>query len=384
MEVYLVGGAVRDFLLAKMHQKFKTLDDELQYWATVEKDWVVVASTPTEMLAHGFRQVGKSFPVFLHPQTQEEYALARTEKKISKGYTGFECHASPEVTLEEDLLRRDLTINAMAMRFNPQNTGIQELIDPYGGYQDLIDKRLKHVSQAFAEDPVRILRIARFSAKLGDFTVEDETNQLMMTMVASGEIDALVSDRVWQEWDRSLATSFPWRFMEVLDACNAKSRLFPEINNLPLKKQFLVTAVTTHFNNPIRLSLLLYDLTEAQILDVIKRFRIPNEYRDLALMVAKNLSLFEQLEQLSPEQMLAMFEQTDAFRRPKRFQDFLATCQIISRAADTKPRYLSDLLMQLTSIDNQVLLNKGLSGQEFSNAIRKIRLEYISEARFPD
>lgn len=209
MKIYLVGGAVRDELLGIPYH---------------EKDWVVVGATAEEMLAKGYRQVGKDFPVFLHPKTNEEYALARTERKVSKGYTGFTFNAAPEVTLEEDLQRRDLTINAIAKAEDGT------IIDPFHGREDLQNKILRHVSPAFSEDPVRILRIARFAARYGDFTIAPETLALMKQMVVSGEVDALVPERVWKEWQRALSEKHPEKFFEVLAACGAMAILFPEIS----------------------------------------------------------------------------------------------------------------------------------------------------------
>ena len=213
MQIYLVGGAVRDKLLKRPFH---------------ERDWVVVGATPEAMLSLGYRQVGKDFPVFLHPESHEEYALARTERKMAPGYYGFNVHATPDVTLEEDLLRRDLTINAMA----EQHDGT--LVDPFNGQQDIKDRVLRHVSPAFSEDPVRILRLARFAARFAHlgFTIAEETMMLMREMVESGEVDALVAERVWAELDKALGEQSPSRFFEVLRECGALARLFPEIDHL--------------------------------------------------------------------------------------------------------------------------------------------------------
>ena len=289
MKIYLVGGAVRDKMLS---------------FPVKEKDWVVVGATAADMLKQGFRSVGKDFPVFLHPETNEEYALARTERKIGRGYTGFDFNTSADVTLEEDLKRRDLTINAMA------EDADGNLIDPYGGVSDLKEKKLRHVSSAFAEDPVRILRVARFAARYAQygFTVASETIDLMKTMVASGEVDALVPERVWKELERALGEKNPEQFFLVLLACDALPKLFPELvikgshtvnvtpdaaklttlmhAHTPIKDKFvgenvLIKAARTTDDKQIRFAVLLHTLAESEIKKICERYRVPTDYRKI-------------------------------------------------------------------------------------------------------
>lgn len=304
MKMYLVGGAVRDQLLGK---------------PVLEKDWVVVGGTAGEMLKLGFQQVGKEFPVFLHPKTKEEYALARTERKIGRGYTGFEFHADPNVTLEEDLKRRDLTINAMAQMEDGT------LIDPYQGALDLKNRLLRHVSDAFAEDPVRILRVARFAARFG-FEVADKTMDLMRFMVNSGEIDALVPERVWKELERALSQPYPEKFFEVLRECGALAVLFPGITSdglMALKKATLLSPKAS-----VRFAGLVHDFTEDGINQFCERFRLPREYRELALVVFKYLPLYETPSRAkSATHALDFLMKADAFRREERFKDVLIACE---------------------------------------------------------
>lgn len=306
MKIYLVGGAVRDQLLGR---------------PIMEKDWVVVGGTAADLLKLGFLQVGKEFPVFLHPKTKEEYALARTERKIGRGYTGFEFHADQSVTLEEDLKRRDVTINAMAQMEDGT------LIDPYQGATDLKNRLLRHVSEAFAEDPVRILRVARFAARFG-FEVASETMTLMRSMVDSGEIDALVPERVWKELERALSEPYPEKFFEVLHDCGALAVLFPDITSkglAALKKATLLSSKTR-----VRFAGLLHDLTENGINAFCERYRLPREYRELALVVFKCLPLYEPLQSSPAESVshaLDFLVKADAFRRPERFKDVLIACE---------------------------------------------------------
>jgi tRNA nucleotidyltransferase (CCA-adding enzyme) len=265
MEIYLVGGAVRDRLLGL---------------PVKEKDWVVVGATADDMLKKGYRQVGKDFPVFLHPKTREEYALARMERKVGRGYTGFDFDASPAVTLEQDLLRRDLTINAIAERSDGG------LVDPYQGKADLDKKILRHVSPAFVEDPVRILRVARFTARFAQFgfTVADETVKLMQAMVKSGEVDALVAERVWKELERALQEASPAEFFHVLTACGADKVLFPALQETNLTALLRAAALST--DGEVRFAALLYNLSRQDIQDFCDRYRVPGTYRELALLVA--------------------------------------------------------------------------------------------------
>ena len=315
MQVYLVGGAVRDELLG---------------YPARERDWVVVGATPAELERGGYRAIGREFPVFLHPETQEEYALARLERKVAPGYRGFVTEFSPAVTLEEDLRRRDLTINAMA------RDGAGSLIDPYGGRADLAARLLRHVSPAFAEDPVRILRVARFAARFADlgFGVAPETVKLMRTMVRSGEADALVSERVWRELELALATDHPERAFEVLHDCGALAVLLPELAVRTDLAQALAalhraTAIVTvdgQPDTPSRWAALLAQLPVTEIAALCARLRVPNEHRDLAVLTARLGAYLgsagqppQQQAATDPQWLLALLEMADAWRRPERF-----------------------------------------------------------------
>lgn len=340
MKSYVVGGAVRDELLKLPVQ---------------DRDWVVVGATPEEMLAAGYRPVGKDFPVFLHPQTQEEYALARTERKTAPGYAGFAFHAAPDVTLEEDLARRDLTINAMAK----DGDGI--LIDPYAGRADLARRVFRHVGPAFVEDPVRILRVARFAARFTDFSVAPETLALMREMVDNGEADALVPERVWQEFSRGLMAAQPSRMFEVLRECGALKRLLPELDRLwgvPQRAEYhpeidtgvhvmmvVDTAARRGHELPVRFAALLHDLGkgttpqdqwprhiahEARSVKlaetVCARLKVPADCRDLAVLAARYHGDIHRAAELRPETIVRLFEKTDALRRPQRFEQLLQAC----------------------------------------------------------
>jgi tRNA nucleotidyltransferase (CCA-adding enzyme) len=340
MQIFEVGGAVRDELLGL---------------AVQDRDYVVVGATPEDLLARGYRPVGKDFPVFLHPVTQAEYALARTERKTGPGYTGFAFHADPAVTLDQDLLRRDLTINAMARGADGA------LIDPYGGQRDLANRVLRHVSPAFAEDPVRILRVARFAARFSDFTVAPETLQLMSLMVAQGEADHLVAERVWQELARGLMEPAPSRMLRVLRACGALERLLPELARLfdvPQPEQYhggvdvgehvlRVVDFAAGRGQPlaVRWACLLHDLgkgtTALDILPhhyghegrsvqmaeaVCARLKAPVECRDLAVQMAREHGVVHRTEELRPATLVALLERCDALRRPERFAALVEAC----------------------------------------------------------
>ncbi|WP_374277195.1 multifunctional CCA addition/repair protein [Azonexus sp.] len=340
MRTYIVGGAVRDELLGR---------------PSADRDYVVVGATPEAMRAAGFRPVGKDFPVFLHPQTHEEYALARTERKSGHGYHGFTFHASPDVTLEQDLARRDLTINAMA---RGEDGG---LVDPFGGRRDLEAKILRHVGPAFAEDPVRILRLARFAARFDDFTVAPETLVLMRGIVDCGEVDHLVAERVWQELAKGLSEAKPSRMFEVLRDCGALARLLPEVEALfgvPQRADYhpeidagvhtmmVIDQSARHgFALPVRFAALTHDLgkatTPADILPrhlgheqrsatlveaLCARLRVPNDCRDLALIMARHHGAVHRAAELRPATVVELFEKTDALRRPERFRQLLDAC----------------------------------------------------------
>jgi tRNA nucleotidyltransferase (CCA-adding enzyme) len=343
LEVYLVGGAVRDRLLGL---------------TVVERDFVVVGATADDLIRRGFQQVGRDFPVFLHPDSKDEYALARTERKIAPGYRGFAVHADPDVTLEEDLLRRDLTINALAE--SPDG----RLTDPFGGIEDLKNRVLRHVSPAFSEDPVRILRVARFAARFANqgFRVADETLGLMRDMVAAGEVDALVPERVWAELAKALGEVRPSPFFEVLRSCGALARLIPELDRLwgvpqPVKwhpeidtgvHAMMVVDIAARISPDldVRFAALCHDLgkgtTPADILPshrgheersvalletLCDRFRVPNRSRELARIVARYHGLVHKVDELRPATVLGLLEGSDAFRRPERFRQMLLACE---------------------------------------------------------
>jgi tRNA nucleotidyltransferase (CCA-adding enzyme) len=340
ISVYAVGGAVRDRLLGLPVQ---------------DRDYVVVGATPEDMIRLGFRPVGKDFPVFLHPTTQEEYALARTERKTARGHKGFTVHAAPDVSLEDDLRRRDLTINALAQ------DGQGHIIDPYGGQADLAAKVLRHVSEAFVEDPVRILRVARFAARFPDFSLASETLALMRRMVAEGEVDALVPERTWQELARGLMEQKPSRMLEVLRACGALARILPELERLfgipqdpavhpevdtgaHVLRVIDQSAAAGHAL-PVRWAALLHDLGKGLTLParwpdhqghgplgvplveaIGRRLRVPKECTDLARSVAEWHGPIHQARHLAPEEILELLERTDALRRPARFAQMLQAC----------------------------------------------------------
>jgi tRNA nucleotidyltransferase (CCA-adding enzyme) len=347
MDTYLVGGAVRDRLLGRPH---------------VERDFVVVGATPDELVARGYRPVGKDFPVFLHPDSGEQYALARTERKTGPGYYGFVTHFSPEVTLEQDLARRDLTINAMAQ------AGSGEIIDPYGGRRDLEARVLRHVSPAFVEDPLRVLRVARFAARFAPlgFTVAPETLDLMRAIVAAGEVAALVPERVWAETERALGEANPVRYFEVLRACGALAAVFPELDALygvpqPAKwhpevdtgvhtMQVLDVAAELSPDTTVRFAALVHDVGKgltpraewpghigheargARLIEqMAARLRIPNEHRDLAVLVAQHHAHVHRVGEQRPGTILELLEVTDAFRRRDRFERLLLACEADAR-----------------------------------------------------
>ncbi|OYY74705.1 MAG: multifunctional CCA tRNA nucleotidyl transferase/2'3'-cyclic phosphodiesterase/2'nucleotidase/phosphatase [Gammaproteobacteria bacterium 28-57-27] len=405
MKTYLVGGAVRDALLGlPVH----------------ERDFVVVGSCVDEMLARGFQQVGKDFPVFLHPQTREEYALARTERKSAPGYHGFVMHASPEVSLEADLARRDLTINAMAQ------TEDGCLLDPYGGQADLAARVLRHVSPAFMEDPVRILRTARFAARFAGlgFRVADETLDLMRTMVMNAEVDALVPERVWQEMVKALSTQHPARFFEVLREVGALKCLLPELDALfgvPQPEKYhpeidsgvhslmvLQQAVHLGADVPTRWAALLHDLGKgatppeewphhygheergARLIEPLaERLRLPQEFRDLAVMSARWHGHVHKVMELRPATLLKLLEAVDAVRRPQRFEQFLLVCEADARGrtgfesvdypqADAMRRAFA----AIKAVSVQPLLAQGLSGAALGQALARARLQALSAREF--
>ena len=388
MQVYCVGGAVRDELLGLSVQ---------------DRDFVVVGTTPTEMELAGYKPVGKDFPVFLHPNTRDEYALARTERKTAKGYKGFQVHADPDVTLEQDLARRDLTINAIAK----DESG--HLIDPYSGIQDLKDKVLRHVSPAFSEDPVRILRAARFAARFIDFDVAPATMNLMREMVEKGEVDALVPERVWQEISKGLMEEKPSRMFEVLRACGALKKIMPELDALwgvpqPANHHpeidtgvhvmmVIDYAASKQYQLPVRFAALMHDLGKGttpkdllprhigheqrsvDLLQVLcKRLRVPNDCKELAHIVAKFHGKVHQVEEMRPETLLKFLVETDAIRQPERFGDFLLACEcdIRGRAGyETQVFEKADLLLSLLKAASEVDAGAVAKLQDTPNKIKQ-------------
>jgi tRNA nucleotidyltransferase (CCA-adding enzyme) len=405
MEIYLVGGAVRDALMGH---------------AGSDRDWVVVGGTPEALVAQGYQPVGRDFPVFLHPDTREEYALARTERKTARGYHGFSVHASPDVTLEEDLARRDLTINAIAQDAHGQRT------DPYGGARDIAAKVLRHVTAAFREDPVRILRLARFAARFPDFTVAPETMALMREMVAEGEVDALVSERVWQELSRGLMGAKPSRMLQVLRACGALQRLLPEVDKLygvPQRADYhpeidtgihleMVLDQSARLNTPldVRFACLCHDLgkgnTPADVLPrhigheqrsekltraLCDRWRVPVECKELAELVAREHGNIHQSGGFGAEAVLRLLVRCDALRRPERFLLALQACECDARGRLGKededyaqgPR-LAGLLKATQAVDSGSIsaqaLQDGLKGPAVGARLDAARLAAISSA----
>lgn len=401
MQVYCVGGAVRDELLGLSVQ---------------DRDFVVVGSTPTEMEEAGYKPVGKDFPVFLHPNTRDEYALARTERKTAKGYKGFQVHADPDVTLEQDLARRDLTINAIAK----DESG--HLIDPYSGIQDLKDKVLRHVSPAFSEDPVRILRAARFAARFIDFDVAPATMDLMREMVEKGEVDALVPERVWQEISKGLMEEKPSRMFKVLRACGALKKIMPELDALwgvpqPANHHpeidtgvhvmmVIDYAASKQYQLPVRFAALMHDLGKGttpkdllprhigheqrsvDLLQVLcKRLRVPNVCKELAHIVAKFHGKVHQVEEMRPETLLQFLVETDAIRQPQRFGDFLLACECDIRGRtgyETQTFEKADLLLSLlkaaSEVDAGAVAKLQDTPDQIKQAVYEARLNALEQA----
>ncbi len=404
MKTYLVGGAVRDALMGL---------------SGPDRDWVVVGGTPEALVAQGYQPVGKDFPVFLHPSTHEEYALARTERKTARGYHGFSVYAAPDVTLEQDLARRDLTINAIAQDGHT-------LIDPYGGQRDLQDKVLRHVTEAFREDPVRILRVARFAARFPDFTVAPETMALMREMVANGEVDALVSERVWQELSRGLMGAKPSRMLQVLRDCGALQRLLPEVNKLygvPQRADYhpeidtgihleMVLDASARMNASleVRFACLCHDLgkgtTPADVLprhigheqrsekltrNLCERWRVPVACKELAELVAREHGNIHQSLGFGAEAVLRLLVRCDALRRPERFLLALQACECDARGRLGKedeayaqgPR-LALLLKAAQSVDSAAVsaqaLQDGLTGPAIGKRLDAARVAAIGAA----
>ena len=401
LQVYCVGGAVRDALLGL---------------PVKDKDFVVVGSTPEKMLGQGYKPVGKDFPVFLHPKTHNEYALARTERKTGSGYTGFAVHADESVTLEEDLSRRDFTMNAIA------KSDDGTLIDPYNGVADIQAKIIRHVSNAFVEDPVRILRAARFAARFADFTIAPETMQLMRKMVENGEANALVPERVWQELARGLMESKPSRMFEALRDCGALKVILPELDMLwgvPQPAQHhpevdpgvhvmmvIDYAAKQNFNLPVRFAALTHDLgkgtTPVDILprhigheersvqllkDVSKRLRVPNDCKELAHIVAKFHGKLHAVSKMRPDTLLKFLIELDAIRQPERFEDFLKACESDSRGrtglenCDLPETNLIKIALRAASNMDAGAVAKGMTEPEkIKQAVFDVRLEAVKKA----
>ena len=416
----MVGGAVRDMLLGLPVQ---------------DRDWVVVGSTPEELVARGFLPVGKDFPVFLHPATKEEYALARTERKTARGYQGFAVHAAPDVTLEQDLARRDLTINSIAayalidwstdqfgtdFDLNPAN-----LIDPFGGQRDIAGKVLRHVTPAFAEDPVRILRVARFAARFTDFSVAPETMQLMQGMVAHGEADALVAERVWQELSRGLMQARPSRMFGVLRECGALHKLLPELDRLwgvPQRADYhpeidtgvhvmmvLDMAARLGAPLPVRFACLMHDLgkgtTPADVLPrhighelrsaklsktVCERLRVQVDCRELADVVAMEHGNIHRSAEFGAAALVRLLERCDAFRKPQRFADVLLACECDARgrlglqeSAYPQRERLAGVLAVAQSVVTSVIAEAaqadGLDGKQIGERVHAARVAAVAD-----
>ncbi|WIO74942.1 multifunctional CCA addition/repair protein [Porticoccaceae bacterium LTM1] len=404
MKIYLVGGAVRDKLLG---------------YPFHERDWVVVGGTPEELLEQGFKPVGNDFPVFLHPKTGEEYALARTERKTAPGYTGFHFHAAPDVTLEDDLERRDLTINAIAEDENGN------LVDPYNGKRDIDNKILRHVSDAFAEDPLRVLRVARFAARyhhLG-FTVAPETLALMQQLSAGNELQALTAERIWKETERALGERSPHIYIQVLRDCGALPVIFPEVDALfgvPQRADYhpevdtgihtlmsLQQAAKLTDDTAIRFAVLVHDLGKATTpSDVLPRhidhesrgvplvealcdrIKVPNRHRELAVKVTNYHLLCHKALLLRPATLLKLAKNLDAFRRPDLVRDFVLCCEADARGrtgledrAYPSGKWLHELFQKIGTISAAEFIEQGLQGAAIGEALDQRRLEMIATAK---
>ncbi|WP_420589708.1 multifunctional CCA addition/repair protein [Bacterioplanoides sp.] len=402
MNIYLVGGAVRDALLNI---------------PVKDRDWVVVGATPEQLLEQGYQQVGADFPVFLHPDTHEEHALARTERKSGKGYQGFDCRFSPDITLEEDLLRRDLTINAMA-----QNDA-GDIIDPYNGKQDLENRILRHVSPAFSEDPLRVLRVARFAARFADldFTIADETMSLMQQMVNDGELDHLVAERVWQETQRALGEKNPQVYFQVLRDCGALSVWFKEIDDLfgiPQPEQYhpeidcgihalmsLQASVPLSESIATRWAALTHDLGKAlsdkenlprhfghetkglkPIKSLCKKLKSPKDAQELALISSEFHTHVHRAMELKPETILKVFDRVDAWRKPERFEQFLLVSIADSRGRTgyenceyPQADYMREALSVALSVTAKDMIAQGLAGPAIREGLQKARADKLKE-----
>lgn len=384
MDIYLVGGAVRDALLGL---------------SVRDRDWVVVGATPETMVERGFMPVGRDFPVFLHPQTHEEYALARTERKSAPGYRGFVIHAAPDVTLAQDLIRRDLTINTIAYPLDFDESEGQfslkkerfaldpaQIIDLYGGQKDLKAKLLRHVSDAFREDPVRILRVARFAARFPDFSVAPQTLLLMREMVVSGEADHLVPERVWQELCNGLMTIAPARMFDVLNECGVLPRIAPGLDTSDNVIAALTHSVTQCAPLAVRFACLVHALpSRAALAALCTQLRVPTDCKDLAELVWRERAHLFDSKNHTATQQLTLLERCDALRKPQRFADALLACECIeggSQSAGATRLRLLEGLRHAQSVDTAVIAqaaqSKGLSGPQIGELIRQARVDALA------
>ncbi|MCL7943463.1 multifunctional CCA tRNA nucleotidyl transferase/2'3'-cyclic phosphodiesterase/2'nucleotidase/phosphatase [Marinobacter sp. ATCH36] len=366
MKTYLVGGAVRDELLGL---------------PVKDRDWVVTGATPEEMRQRGFKQVGADFPVFLHPDTREEYALARTERKQGRGYHGFTVYSAPDVTLEDDLKRRDLTINAMA------KTTHGELVDPFGGREDIQTLSLRHVSEAFAEDPLRILRTARFAARLQPlgFTVAEPTMALMRHMVKEGEVEHLVAERVWQEIQRALHENEPGTFFEVLRDCGALTRIVPELDGGDTFSAALSALRCAHHNEgetSTRFAALVSPLTPAEARSRTKKLKAPNDCQDLARLTTSLMPQIRTMTSYRADTLLEVLDEADVWRRAARFTELLKALNCaLPDAEQIKLGWLESARHAAMSVQAKELMAQGYKGKELGQAIHKQRLQRISESQ---
>ncbi len=402
MKIYLVGGAVRDRLL---------------HLPVLEKDWVVVGAAPDQLIAEGYQQVGKDFPVFLHPQSREEYALARTERKSGQGYTGFTCYSAPDVSLEQDLLRRDLTINAIAQ----DEDG--ELIDPFQGRRDIERRILRHVSDAFAEDPLRVLRVARFAARFAhlNFRIAPETLTLMQQMTFAGELPLIAAERIWKETEKALATRNPQVYFQVLRDCGALAVLFPEIDNLfgvpaPAKwhpeidsgiHTLMTLAVAAQLTPDvdIRFATLCHDLGKALtprdqwphhhghgpagvklVQAMCERLRVPNHIRELAKIVAEYHDLIHTVDRLTPKTLVKLFHAIDVWRKPERLEQLIMASEADARgrtgfenSAYPQGDYLREAFRVAASVTNREVMEDGFTGAGIGEEIRLRRLRALTD-----
>lgn len=404
MQVYLVGGAVRDKLLGR---------------PVTEKDWVVVGAHPDDLLTQGYRAVGRDFPVFLHPQTQEEYALARTERKSGSGHTGFICDFSPDITLEEDLLRRDLTVNAMA------EDGSGKLIDPYGGQRDLEQRLLRHASPAFREDPLRVFRVARFAARYAPlgFSVAEETQALMREMAESGELASLTPERVWKETEKALGEDSPDVFISVLRECNALASWFPEVDHLfgvPQRPEYhpeidtgihtlmsMKVAARLSAEREVRFAALVHDLGKGdtpmqewprhighesrgikRVRELSKRLKVPRSFSDLGELVSRFHLDIHRADELRPPTLLRKLMEMDVLRRPERFEQILLACEADARGrlglenrSYPQRQFWQAALTALRSVAPKTLQERGLEGEAFMQALQAAREAALQSCR---